>query len=139
LTIIVSETFDKKKAKGKQSIFLDVGTNIGWFSLVAAAHGATKIYSFESSLLNTVRFCESLSLNGWSSGDLITPVSKGAGNMEEVRKLYAISHNPSLYISFGWYGWYPHTGPWWRILTTSIPIFGITFFLSKQLCPCLLV
>jgi len=89
LTDLIAATFNKKKTEGKESIFLDVGTNIGWFSLVAAAHGATKVYSFEPNLQNTIRFCESLSLNGWSSGNLVTPIAKGVGNMEEVRKLYA--------------------------------------------------
>jgi len=98
LTDLISKTFDKKKAEGKESIFLDVGANIGWFSLVAATHGATKIYSFEPNLQNTIRFCESLSLNGWSSGNLVTSISKGLGNMEEVRRMYGSNNtNPGAF------------------------------------------
>ena len=44
LTLRVQEIFDKKQ--GQESIFLDVGGNIGWFSLLAAAHGATKVFMF---------------------------------------------------------------------------------------------
>ena len=59
LTARVAEIFEEKSAQGEESIMLDVGANIGWFSLVAAAHGATKVYSFEPNMQNTVRFCES--------------------------------------------------------------------------------
>jgi FkbM family methyltransferase len=78
---------------------LDVGANIGWFSLVAAAHGATKIYSFEPNLQNTIRFCESLTLNGWASGDLVTPIAKGVGRVEEKKTLYgsAGARNPGSF------------------------------------------
>lgn len=48
---------------------LDVGANIGWFSLLAKAHGASKVYSFEPNLQNMIRFCESLHLNKWLGGD----------------------------------------------------------------------
>ena len=50
---------------GKESIFLDVGGNIGWFTLLAKAHGASKVYTFEPNPVNVVRVCESLKLNGW--------------------------------------------------------------------------
>lgn len=92
LTNRVAEVFKKKSAEGKESIMLDVGANIGWFSLVAAAHGATKVYSFEPNLQNTVRFCESLSLNRWlhddRSRDVVIPISKGAGNKNERKSFY---------------------------------------------------
>merc|ERR1719232_1572123 len=93
LTKRVAEIFDEKSAQGKESIMLDVGANIGWFSLVAATHGATKVYAFEPNLQNTVRFCESLRLNNLlrddRSQDVVIPISKGAGNREEEKKLYA--------------------------------------------------
>lgn len=63
LTKRISETFDK--IQGTESIFLDVGGNIGWFSLLAAAHGASKVYTFEPNPSNIVRICESLNLNKW--------------------------------------------------------------------------
>jgi len=66
LTKRVAEVFEEKVQKNESSLFLDVGTNIGWFSLVAVAHGASKVYSFEPNLQNTIRFCESLSMNGCS-------------------------------------------------------------------------
>ncbi len=93
LTQRVSEIFEEKSTKSEESIMLDVGANIGWFSLVAAAHGATKVYSFEPNLQNTVRFCESLSLNRWlrddRSKDVVIPIAKGMGNREENRTLYS--------------------------------------------------
>jgi len=97
LTTIIAEVFEEKKKSGKKSIMLDVGANIGWFSLVAAAHGASKVYSFEPNLQNTIRLCESLALNGWL-GDFVVPISKGVGMVEEERDLYAIdSTNPGSF------------------------------------------
>lgn len=107
LTDRVVEVFQQKKQNHEDSIFLDVGANIGWFSLLAAANGATKVYSFEPNLQNTVRFCESLSLNGWSDSSggyndydenvKVFPISKGVGNTEEEKSLYAMDHNPGSY------------------------------------------
>ncbi|KAL7440328.1 hypothetical protein ACHAXM_007199, partial [Skeletonema potamos] len=93
LTKQIRGTFDRLQREGKESIFLDVGANIGWFSLVAAAHGATKVYSFEPNLQNTIRFCESLTLNGWGAGDLVIPIAKGVGRVEENKTLYGSAGN----------------------------------------------
>ena len=42
LTQHIADIFDRKRAEGAASIMLDEGGIVGWFSLVAAAHGATK-------------------------------------------------------------------------------------------------
>ncbi len=106
LTERVAEIFDEKSRLGGESIMLDVGANIGWFSLVAAAHGATKVYAFEPNMQNTVRFCESLSLNGWLHNfrgkdnliPTIIPITKGAGNETSHKKLYAVDErNPGSF------------------------------------------
>jgi len=46
---------------------LDVGGNIGWFSLLSAALGAT-VASFEPNDVNYLRTCESMCLSGWLKG-----------------------------------------------------------------------
>lgn len=96
LTQRVVEIFERKSAQGEECIMLDVGANIGWFSLVAAAHGAWKVYSFEPNLQNSIRFCESLSLNRWlhddRSQDRVIPIAKGVGITEEMKTLYATSN-----------------------------------------------
>lgn len=101
LTAMIAEYYEMKSVQGKESIFLDVGANIGWFSLVAAAHGASKIYAFEPNLQNTIRFCESLSLNNWldnSYNSKVIPITKGLGNAEERKPLYAVGNlNPGTY------------------------------------------
>ena len=98
----VQEAFDAKNAEGKESIFLDVGGNIGWFSLLAAAHGATKVYTFEPNPANLVRLCESLSLNDWlrddRSKDTVMPIAKGVGDKVSTQKLYrSDENNPGSY------------------------------------------
>lgn len=79
-----------------QGIFLDVGGNIGWFSLVAAAHGASKVYTFEPNPTNLLRICESIVLNGFE--DIIQLIPKGASNVDETRKFYqGIESNPGSF------------------------------------------
>jgi len=43
---------------------IDVGGNIGWFTLLAAANGA-EVSTFEPNSKNYLRMCESMRLNGW--------------------------------------------------------------------------
>jgi len=50
--------------------------------LVAAAHGSTGVYTFEPNVQYTVRFCESLLLNGLA-GDVVTSIRKGIGKKNE--------------------------------------------------------
>jgi len=102
LSLRIQETFDAKHAEGKESIFLDVGGNIGWFSLLAAAHGATKVYTFEPNPANVVRICESLSLNNWlrddRSKDSFMAIAKGVGSKVATQKLYRVNpENPGSY------------------------------------------
>lgn len=100
LTKRIAETFDAKN--GKESIMLDVGGNIGWFSLVAAAHGATKVYTFEPNPANLVRICESLMLNDWVRDDpsknIGVLIAKGVSNSVGTQELYrADESNPGSY------------------------------------------
>ena len=95
-------THNDKNMQNKESIFLDVGGNIGWFSLLAAAHGASKVYTFEPNPTNLVRLCESLILNGWlhddRTKDTVIPIPKGVGSEESTLKFYrADYHNPGSF------------------------------------------
>jgi FkbM family methyltransferase len=61
---VIADMFSQAN-KDKPKVMLDVGANVGWFSLLAASHGA-EVFSFEPNVINMVRFCESQMLNGWS-------------------------------------------------------------------------
>eukprot|EP00978_Attheya_sp_CCMP212_P037113 scaffold172954_cov60-Attheya_sp.AAC.2 len=50
--------------KGGNGRVLDVGGNVGWFALLAAASGA-EVATFEPNEVNYLRMCESMCLNGW--------------------------------------------------------------------------
>ena len=101
LTNKVQDLFDYKQKQGLESIFVDVGANTGWFSLVAASHGASKVYSFEPNLQNVVRLCESIQMNQattWadkshSPNPIMVPIAKGVGNKEEYHQLYGMKNN----------------------------------------------
>lgn len=88
LTKRVEEIFTEKSKMNQPSFFLDVGANIGWFSLVAKASGADKVFSFEPNVQNIVRICESISLNHWSHGSVV-PIQKGLGSKEQQLPFYA--------------------------------------------------
>lgn len=108
LTERVIEIFEEKAKRNEKSIFLDVGGNIGWFSLVAAQHGASQVYTFEPNLMNTVRFCESLSLNNWlrdePAENFVFPISKGAGDTNTALHLRNTGNDSSNPGSFSFYG-----------------------------------
>lgn len=61
---VIADMFSKDN-NDTPKVMLDIGANVGWFSLLAASHGA-EVFAFEPNVINVVRFCESQLLNGWS-------------------------------------------------------------------------
>jgi len=55
---------------------IDVGMNIGWFTLLSRSLGHD-VLSFEPNPSNIVRLCESLALNDWTDGVIIYPYALG--------------------------------------------------------------
>lgn len=71
-------------------LVVDVGMNIGWFSLLARSL-SHNVVGFEPNPLNHVRLCESLQLNGWVDGSVqvyASPIGK-------------INNDPSVKFTFG--------------------------------------
>mmetsp|Transcript_1035 Transcript_1035/g.1133 ORF Transcript_1035/g.1133 Transcript_1035/m.1133 type:complete len:411 (-) Transcript_1035:248-1480(-) len=56
----------KQEREQDERLFIDVGGNIGWFSLLAASYNAN-VYTFEPNPMNILRICQSLQLNDWLS------------------------------------------------------------------------
>lgn len=85
---------------------LDVGGNIGWFSLLSAAHGH-HVDVFEPNLANVLRLCESKLLNSWTNAesDITSPSNRlpklgtidihpyGVGSNETTMPFY-VGRNP---------------------------------------------
>lgn len=66
------DILSKEKQSGDGGIVLDVGMNIGWFTLLSAAMGATRVIAFDPLPMHHFRVCQSLQINGWDnvgSGD----------------------------------------------------------------------
>lgn len=63
---------------GPGDIFVDIGANIGWFTLLAAARGAT-VHAFEPFSESLTRLARHVSLNRFSSIQ-IHPIALGARN-----------------------------------------------------------
>ena len=102
---ILDEVVAEMKSNGiiKRPIMLDVGGNVGWFSLLSAAHGA-EVFVFEPNVVNMIRLCESSVLNGWSAspntGDnQVHPFLKGVGDVHGIEEeLFMIdSGNPGSF------------------------------------------
>lgn len=68
----------------KQSTFIDIGANIGWYSILASYVGA-KVYCFEPIQNNYQRLCENIELNGSS---MIKPFNMGLGEKEGTEDFY---------------------------------------------------
>jgi FkbM family methyltransferase len=74
------------------SIVVDVGANIGYYSLLTAAHNHS-VVGFEINPSNIVRLCESISLNGFN--DRIHIVHRGVSSAHnKPLHVYVPPHNP---------------------------------------------
>mmetsp|Transcript_11254 Transcript_11254/g.17405 ORF Transcript_11254/g.17405 Transcript_11254/m.17405 type:complete len:378 (+) Transcript_11254:114-1247(+) len=65
----VHDRFVQVLANRPRSYVLDVGANIGYYTLLSAALGHNVI-SFEPNPANILRICDSLRLNDWASDDI---------------------------------------------------------------------
>mmetsp|Transcript_34472 Transcript_34472/g.41243 ORF Transcript_34472/g.41243 Transcript_34472/m.41243 type:complete len:383 (-) Transcript_34472:507-1655(-) len=80
------------KDNPKEAIVLDIGGNIGWFTLIAASLGH-RVLTFEPNNINNIKLCESLQMNGWLHKDknlnLVEIYEAGVGDKHgEVLDLY---------------------------------------------------
>jgi FkbM family methyltransferase len=82
---ILKGVSDRMENKNNRPIMLDVGGNVGWFSMLSAAHGA-EVFVFEPNVVNMIRLCESSVLNGWTSSsnpanNQVHPYLKGVNDI----------------------------------------------------------
>lgn len=73
---ILSQSFTEILGKNKDGHVIDVGGNIGWFSLLSRAMGHT-VDMFEPHPANILRVCESTLLNGWEDCSTVHPALDG--------------------------------------------------------------
>ena len=69
-------------ASPNAAVVIDVGSNIGWYSLLSASIGIgqsqqRKVYSFDANPINLIRLCESIELNHWTSSSSSTSTTIG--------------------------------------------------------------
>jgi FkbM family methyltransferase len=83
LTNIFKEILANTESPG---LVIDIGMNIGWFTLWSRAHGH-KVAAFEPNPVMHVRVCESLALNGWDSDDSVKIFPYGLGNVASTMNL----------------------------------------------------
>ena len=74
------EWIEKQIQATKNSIFIDIGANIGYYSLMAAKFGAKKVLAVEPSPDLFKRLEENIALNNF--GDTIHPIEVGLGDKE---------------------------------------------------------
>ena len=80
------------KADTTPGLVLDIGMNIGWFTLWARAHGH-EVAAFEPNPVMHIRVCESLALNGWDDGSSVKIWPYGLGQVETTMNL-TMGNNP---------------------------------------------
>ncbi|HCN84407.1 MAG TPA: hypothetical protein DIT07_12420 [Sphingobacteriaceae bacterium] len=74
------------------SIVIDIGANIGVFSLYAALSGAKKVYSFEPSKEAFQILCKNIELNNLK--DVIIPFNKAVSSVDDLTIKFPVSSSP---------------------------------------------
>ena len=77
----------------KPSIVLDVGGNIGFYTLLSASHGHI-VHTFEINPANLIRMCESLSLNRWADNGRVHIYQRAISNEPGQQLQVKIPRNP---------------------------------------------
>jgi FkbM family methyltransferase len=78
----------------RPGLVLDIGMNIGWFTLWARAHGHA-VAAFEPNEIMHTRVCESLELNHWHNDSSIQMFPYGLGEQEVTLNL-TTGNNPGM-------------------------------------------
>jgi FkbM family methyltransferase len=79
---------------------LDIGSNIGYFTLLSLAMGDFVVHAFEPNSVNFLRLCESLQLNGWTTratdpkGPRLFMYDAGVSDRDEALPFQANKENP---------------------------------------------
>jgi FkbM family methyltransferase len=81
---------DPSTSKG---LVLDVGMNIGWFTLLSRAMGH-RVVSFEPNAMNHLRACESLKANGWIADGSVAIYKLGVSNVDDKTLQLTYGVNP---------------------------------------------
>lgn len=67
-------------------LVIDIGMNIGWFSLLSRSHGHS-VAALEPNPIMHTRVCESLALNNWDKDGSVKIYQYGLGNVESIMNL----------------------------------------------------
>jgi FkbM family methyltransferase len=78
----------------RPGLVLDIGMNIGWFTLFARAHGHA-VAAFEPNPIMHTRVCESLELNQWHNDSSVQTFPYGLGEQEATLNL-TMGNNPGM-------------------------------------------
>lgn len=88
--------------ENQRSVVLDVGANIGYFTLLSLAMGdSIAVHSFEPNPVNYLRLCESMDLNGWNERPNSFVYSVGVSERNKAMPFVASPGNPgnSYFVS----------------------------------------
>tara|TARA_B110001452_G_scaffold186645_1_gene157102 strand:+ start:2155 stop:2715 length:561 start_codon:yes stop_codon:yes gene_type:complete len=78
-TLLVSELPRLHSELKRRPVVLDIGANLGWFTLLAAASGHARVISVEASDQNCLMIERSLCMNGQSYSKHVTLHKMGVG------------------------------------------------------------
>ncbi len=79
--VFVRNQYDINEANVRGKTIVDVGANIGDFSLMCACLGAGRVYAFEPVEKNYRELVDNIAENGWKN--VIIPVNAGLGDKKE--------------------------------------------------------
>lgn len=90
----LTEVFKDILSNVSPGLVLDVGMNIGWFTLWSRSFGHS-VASFEPNPVMHIRVCESLALNEWDKDNSVKIYPYGLANVEGVMNL-TTGKNPGM-------------------------------------------
>lgn len=78
----------EKEKKLPAQVVIDVGMNIGYYTLLSAALGVDRVVAFEINPTNVVRVCESLRLNDWE--EQVTILRRGVSDQDDLQLFFHV-------------------------------------------------
>jgi FkbM family methyltransferase len=99
INVLIKETKNGVNVKNTKKTMIDVGANLGYFSLLAASYNYT-VLSFEPVSAHTKQLLKSTYINGFD--DYITVFENIISTSSEEMKInpYTIGPSPTAYVSF---------------------------------------
>lgn len=113
----VSRCFLQKLSENQGATVVDIGANVGWYTLLAAHFGAGMVFAFEPQLALAALLVKSVRVNGYGDRVRVLPYACG-----EARDILRLSMRPDEIGGARLLGPGTSTPPAEEAVTTTVPV-----------------